>query len=345
MAHGPPWLWWLTLAGFLAAFLATELLSEYPQRRWPVATFLAQAVLSIAVVLLLTDGSGFTPVILVFSAALSCYVLPRWATAAVIAINTVVVTVAASGDQGWLGPGLTALFYLFIQVASVLSVISWQRQEAASRALTEAHVKLSAAGALLAESTRAAERLRISRDLHDVVGHQLSALALELEVAGHQADPPAREHVRRARGIAKDLLTDIRGAVSDLRDDSGDLRETLQRVIADIPTPAIHLTVADGLTADEARITTLVRAIQEIVTNTLRHARDAKNLWIDVSGGGNTPDQIVLAAHDDGWGPVGLEIGSGLQGIRERAEQFGGSAEFSRGPQGGFAVRLEVPAT
>lgn len=335
---GPVWLWWVALGTFLVAYAAAEFFSTHPRRGWALATFLLQAVVALALVAMLSPALGFAPVILVFGAALSVYVLPIWGVAVLVVVNTVAVAVLAFRGQDLLEPVINGLFYLIIQSVSAGMVVAWRRQQETSKKLTQAHVELSATGALLQESTRSSERLRISRDLHDVVGHQLTALALELEVASHRAQAPAREHVLRAREITKDLLADVRDAVSDLRVDGGDLGETLRGIVAGVPEPQVHLEVADHLVADEARTTALVRAVQEVLTNAIRHS-EGENLWITVSGG----EQIVLHAYDDGWGPMDLRLGNGLRGIRERAEELGGSTEFSRDDGGGFAVRVEVP--
>ncbi|ROR72057.1 sensor histidine kinase [Bogoriella caseilytica] len=335
---GPAWLWWSALAGFVLAFGAAELLSTHPRRGWALVAFLTQAVLALAVTGMVSPGFGFSLVILVFGATLSVYVVPLWGTVVVVLINTTAAAIFSYRGQGLLEPAITALFYLVIQAVSVVTIVTWRRQQEMNQELAQAHIELSATGALLEESTRAAERLRISRDLHDVLGHQLSALALELEVASHRAQEPAREHVLRAREITKELLADVRGVVSELRLDSGDLRATLLSVVADVPAPEIHLEVAGDVVTDEARTTAVVRAVQEVLTNAIRHSA-GENLWITVSGG----DHLVLHAYDDGWGAEHLELGNGLRGIRERAEGLGGSAEFSRHEDGGFDVRVEVP--
>jgi signal transduction histidine kinase len=79
--------------------------------------------------------------------------------------------------------------------------------------------ELRATRALLAESTRIAERMRIARELHDLIGHHLTALSLNLEVASHLSNEAASEHVRKAQSTARLLLADVREAVSELRQD------------------------------------------------------------------------------------------------------------------------------
>src|SRR5690625_4224022 len=338
---GPGWVWWLGFAGFLIAMGATAALSESPYQGRALWSFAAQVVLGFAAVLLLADGVGFTIIILIFTAALSCYVVPRWSTVVVVAANTVVIAFATWSGGGWFEPGVTTVFYLLIQVVSVLYVVTQQRAEKARSDLTAAHIQLRAASALLAESSRSAERLRIARDLHDVLGHQLSALALELEVASHQAAPPAAEHVQRARGIAKDLLSDVRGTVGDLRGEGADLRATLEELVRDIPAPRVRLSVADGAEGDGRQTAALVRCVQEIVTNAIRHARGARTVWIEDTRGED--GGRVVDARGDGWETTELRVGNGLRGIRERVEELGGRAQFAS--ESGFHVVLQVRAT
>jgi signal transduction histidine kinase len=221
----------------------------------------------------------------------------------------------------------------------VWAVRSEQREAAARRRLAVANAELRATTALLAESSRAGERLRIARDLHDLLGHQLTALALELEVAAHRSEPPARAHVERARGLAKELLGDVRTAVGELRAGSPDLSRALAAVVADLPHPRVHLKVDDAVEADEACTAALIRCVQEAVTNTIRHAA-AENLWIDV--GRSATAEIVLTARDDGRGTSVLRLGHGLTGVRERIGQLGGAVSFDT--RSGFTLCARVPA-
>src|SRR6185437_15600813 len=96
--------------------------------------------------------------------------------------------------------------------------------------------ELRATRALLAESSRISERMRIARELHDLVGHHLTALSLNLEVAGHHVTEPAAEHVGKAQATAKQLLADVREVVSELRDDDTiDLTGALRSLTEGVP--------------------------------------------------------------------------------------------------------------
>lgn len=85
--------------------------------------------------------------------------------------------------------------------------------------LARANAELVARQSLLAESSRIAERLRISRDLHDTLGHHLTALSLQLDVAARLASGQAAAHVREAHAITRLLLGDVRDVVSRMRDE------------------------------------------------------------------------------------------------------------------------------
>ena len=115
---------------------------------------------------------------------------------------------------------------------------------------------------------------RISRELHDLLGHHLTALSLNLEVAGHITEGQAQEHVRQAHTLAKLLLTDVREAVSQLRDSGAiDLEAALRPLVTQVPSLDIHLDIGQPLTLDDPeRAHVLLRCTQEIITNAVRHA-------------------------------------------------------------------------
>lgn len=334
----PVALWWTSYAGFMIALVAAQWFMALEREQGARAAFAVQVVLGIAIVVT-APGAGWLPILVVYTAALSAYVVPWRATAAVIGANTVAVAAAS-----WLGTGqlmqavVSGLLYMLLQIGTYFAVRAHHREVQMRTELAAAHAELRATSTLLAESSRADERLRIARDLHDAVGHQLTVLALELEIASHQATPPANEHVTRARGVAADLLADVRQTVGELRRRAPDLRDVLERLVADLPSPRIHVRVADDVELDEIRTVTLVRCVQEVVTNTIRHAH-AANLWIDVECDGDAA--VVLTARDDGRGTERLVIGNGLRGIEERVADLGGEARFAA--DGGFHVVARVP--
>ena len=336
----PAWLWWTCYVGYLVAFASIDHLparvSWLSERRllWAQASLGAAAVA-------LAPSLGWAPVLLVVTAVTAAYVLSPTGTALVIvAHSALLAAVATQQGLGAADVSVGVAIYGSLQAFAALMVWSAQREARARERLAEANAELQAATALLAESTRAAERLRIARELHDLVGHQLTALALQLEVASHRDPADAREHVERAQRTAKDLLSDVRGAVGELRSHEPPLRSALEALTANLPGPRVHLDVDDQVELDSERTTALVRCVQEIVTNAMRHA-GADNLWIRIAPGDD--GETLLQARDDGSGAPSLELGNGLTGLRERVEQLGGDVSFEHGH--GFRVRAEVPAS
>lgn len=236
---------------------------------------------------------------------------------------------------------LTAGLFLGMSLFAFMGSMAALRQKEARDELSKVNSELRATQALLRENTRIAERVRIARELHDLVGHHLTALTLNLEVATHLIEGKALEHVEQARSLAKLLLADVREVVSDMRqDDRVNFSQALRTLIEGVPQPQIHLDLpADLVLTDPLRARLLLRCTQEIITNSVRHAR-ARNLWIRISTG---HDGIALSARDDGHGVDKLQPGNGLQGISERLSQLGGKLELESGRGQGFALHAWLP--
>ena len=226
---------------------------------------------------------------------------------------------------------------------SALITASVARSESRARSqLARANAELRATHELLAESSRLGERARISGELHDVLGHNLTALNIHLEVAKHLTEGKALEHVGKSQALAKVLLQDVREVVDAVREDNDiDVRRAVEALVEGLPYPAIHLDIPDDLRIENSlHAHMLLRCIQEIVTNTLRHS-GAKNLWFELI---KTGDGIEVLANDDGKGTKTLQPGNGLTGMRQRLEQIGGRLRIASRPQKGFAVSAWVPS-
>lgn len=194
--------------------------------------------------------------------------------------------------------------------------------------------------ARLAEHSRSEERLRIARELHDALGHHLTAMSLNLEIAAHQTAGEARDNVRAAQSLARLLLGDVRELAYSMKHGrTTDIADGLARLAEIVPVPAVHVEVPEGLRiADPRSSHALLRCAQEFVTNSIRHA-GARNIWLAVraAAGG-----VELTARDDGAGAAELRPGGGLSGMRERLEELGGSLVIDAGGAG-FSLRATVP--
>lgn len=194
--------------------------------------------------------------------------------------------------------------------------------------------------AQLAERSRAEERLRIARELHDALGHHLTAMSLNLEIAAHQTTGEAHDNVRAAQSLARLLLGDVRELAYSMKHGrAADIADGLARLAEIVPVPAVHVEVPDGLRVTDPRSShALLRCAQEFVTNSIRHA-GARNIWIALSAGASG---LELTARDDGVGARELRPGAGLSGMRERLEELGGSLVIDAGGAG-FSLRATVP--
>lgn len=144
------------------------------------------------------------------------------------------------------------------------------------------------------------------------------------------------QHVRCARAIAGTLLDEVRGVVSQVRVQPVDLRATLLSLTEGLPGLRVDLALPDELTAlDPARADAILRCVQELITNTLRHAQ-AQELSIEIRQ--SVDGALAIAARDDGRGGEVVE-GHGLAGMRERFEALGGSLSVACAPGRGSACK------
>jgi len=235
----------------------------------------------------------------------------------------------------------SSLYMGFSAFTYVTSLVA--KQQADSRdELRRLNSELRATRTLLTESSRIAERMRISRDLHDLVGHHLTALSLNLEVASHLVSGTAQDHVRQAQSVAKLLLSDVREVVSQLREnDTIDLTEALKTLVEGVPGLAIHLDMPPRFSVDDPlRAQVLLRCAQEIITNTVRHS-GARNLWLRCER--TDSNELAIHARDDGRGAGQMQQGNGLTGMRERLAQVGGRLDIVTARDAGFALDAWLP--
>ena len=334
----PVWWWaaYLVHLGVMGAFDAEPAWAKDGR------LLLAVQVVAGLVVFALSPEFGFSSVLLVISAASAAYVLSQRGAAAVTAFQTVVVfVVLAFAQTAWTMVVLPTLVFGSFQAFAMLVVVGQLREVAARERLAEVNAQLQAATALLAATSRNEERLRIARELHDLVGHQLTALTLNLEVASHRRGDEQQASVERASEMAKDLLGDVRDAVGELRHPLPSLRSAIDAVVAQVPRPHVHVEMGDDVAVDGDRATAVVRCVQEIVTNVVRHS-GADNLWLRVEQ--DDTGLLEVTARDDGRGAAPVVAGNGLTGMRERLAQLGGELEYASAPEGGFRLAARLPA-
>ena len=288
--------------------------------------------------------SGLGSILLMVVACVLPWLLPLSIGVAVLLVSQFAIApVYVMGQDFELAAALmqSVLYAGFCGFVFVTSLVARQQAQARDdqRRLNS---ELRATRALLAESARVNERTRISRELHDLLGHHLTALSLNLEVASHLSEGKAQEHVRQAHTLARLLLTDVREAVSQLREGGSiDVGAALRPLAENVPALDIQMQIDEPLTMDDPeRAHVLLRCTQEIITNTVRHANAGK-LWIGVR---RDQGRISIEARDDGDGVETILPGNGLRGMRERLQQYQGTLQVESHPGQGFKLRLSLPA-
>lgn len=269
---------------------------------------------------------------------LSALVEKKWAMAAAVLIPAVFVSLDYFGN----GSFVFANIALFAVVNILALTISYRAlsEEEAKRKSEQLVRELKATQILLSATTKRDERLRIARNLHDILGHQLTALNLQLEVASHVPGDKKQEHIENAKKIGTNLLSNVRDTVSEFRGEK-ELRldEALRALAKDIPNLNVALSVdMDESLVDERQVEVLFRCAQEALTNTMKHAK-ASLCEISVS---NDDKELTLVAKDDGRAEAKIKPGNGLKGLVERVEAIDGRLDYS-GFDGGFCLTVTLP--
>ena len=307
---------------------------------WRAAALVVQSVAALAMVSL--DSTHFAGVLLcVVAGEAPLLVGEKRGLALVVAQTAAMATLdlATAHTRATLFSAVAyAGFQLFAFGASRLAV-----REAAGRAeLARVHAELLATRELFADSTRTAERLRIARELHDALGHNLTALSLQLELARNLAEGRAKEPVDRAHGLTKELLVELRTVVSAMREDPRD-RSPARGAHARGRGPA-------PARAPRARGGPPRRRRPRAHHLPLRpggahERRPARGRGERVPGDRDQGRERRGDRADDGRGAAEVQAGHGLSGLRERIEGMGGSVE-DRGPARapGSTLRAMLPA-
>lgn len=331
--------------------LVTALASTVLSRRFPGAVALVALVLSFA-----WYGIGYTHGLINIAILIAFYRLGaseaqhRKVLVAVVAVVAVLVNIAVVAGEGW-SEALTAAGYmvmavLFGELVRHRHLLVEQYARRAEQAEADAHRRV------------AEERLRIARDLHDVLAHTVSAMVVQAGVAADRVDQDpegARAALRSIREAGRQAMGEVQATVAVLRsggdDDGAASTMPAPRIdrIAELVDAgrrrglAVELDVRlSGRPLPELVELTVYRVVQESLTNVGRHARasavvvtvreEARSLTVEVRDDGHGADQ----PDDQGFG---------LRGMAERVESIGGELWHGRDDGGGWVVRASMPLT
>ncbi|MFF9129934.1 sensor histidine kinase [Streptomyces sp. NPDC014806] len=239
--------------------------------------------------------------------------------------------------EGW--GGTTIAYATWISTMVTAAILS----------LSEAVRDLRAAREELAHRAVERERLRFSRDLHDLLGHTLSVIVVKSEAARRLAGrdlEAALSQITDIESVGRQALTEIREAVTGYRE--GSLSAELDRAGSALTAAGIEPVVRRSGPPPAAQTEALLGwVVREAVTNVVRHS-GARRCEIVVTGAG---ERVRLSVTDDGRGPAapdgeaGVRGGTGLKGLTERLAAAGGTLTAGAAERAGFVVRAELPVT
>jgi signal transduction histidine kinase len=306
-----------------------------------------------AAVLAAVQPNGLWEVTPYYVAVVAAIRLDRQLGPWVLGVNLVVLGIVAGLSNHW-GDALGTL----------IGAVPWFLVMRQMRRMREQNIALEASQAAEARAAAAAERGRLAREMHDVLAHTLSALALQLEstrLLAHDrgVDPDVSRAIDQAHGLAASGLEEARRAISTARGDALPGPERI-RSLAEAVAEQSGLPVTVDVSGEprdlpaEARLA-LYRTAQEALTNIRRHATpDRVAVRLDYQ-----EDAVALVVEDHGAGAVGAGAdggaiassgatitlagpGYGLTGMRERAELLGGTL-VAEPTDDGFRVQLVLP--
>lgn len=273
---------------------------------------------------------------------------PATVTAAVFCL-VLLVAVAVLVPERMTGPATATNLALFVGSFALGRAIRSHRD--AVRVEGERAELAERAQAEVARSAASEERLRIARELHDVVGHSLGVIALQAGVGARVAlsDPEeARSSLLAIADRSRASLHEVRQILGALRNPDESLEPTpgladLDRLVAEVSDTALAVTIersGDPWPVSRALGLTVYRIVQESLTNVVRHAR-ARTALVQVH---YAADRLVISVTDDGRGAAaGTVPGGGQVGMRERVSIWDGELHAGDRAGGGYEVVVSIP--
>jgi two-component system, NarL family, sensor histidine kinase DesK len=268
----------------------------------------------------------------IYTAAAGALVLPPRA-----AVMHVLVAAALAGTLTVAGHGGTGAVLSYTVSAAGIGFLLITVSQLRTR-----NLDLQRARNELAELAVARERERFARDLHDLLGHSLSVIALKAQLARRlivTAPGEAERHLADLEDVARGSLTEVRDAVGGYRQPTLDDALSAARVALSAARIDAHFDVRSSVLAPQSE-GVVAWAVREGTTNVIRHS-DSRNCWIRVESG---ESQTAVEILDDGHPTVSVAAGgSGLRGLRERAAALAGAVESGARTEGGFRLLVTLP--
>jgi len=310
---------------------------SYPPHRLRLL-IAAQAAAALLAVWGLQDKMQAVLLVLV-AAQLSAAAGPRWSVGVLTVANVLLLLLFAQFYSPLKAIQMEVAYLAFQLFAALVTAYAYRAFEARDATL-RINSELLATRRLLEESARTEERLRLSRELHDVMGHKLTALKLQLALQSRGTAAPEQSPLHHCVRITDELLVDVRGVVSSLRESDGiDLHQALRALDPGLPSPRVIFDLDSTVRVPDIRqAEAMLRCAQEGLTNALRHS-GANEIRVVLAESG---EALTLTVEDDGNGSV-VEPGNGLIGLKERLQQLGGQLRIDIRAPRGLALVASLP--
>jgi signal transduction histidine kinase len=350
---------WIPLTILFAIFTLTVYLD--PPRNAPLwcrAGLLLLQVGLIFAIVLVGRGFGYLPILYFVVVPTAYFSLSFWQANGIALISTISLLLALMlAENTGIGTAVVLLlpyaggmlFFAALTAALTRQLEERQRAERLLAELEDAHRRLRTYATLVEALAVAEERNRLAREIHDSLGHYLTAITMQLEAAGKlvAAQPEhAAESIAKAEEMARESLAEVRRSVAALRAsplDTVALGEAIGELVGTLHSSGIATAFTIQGRSQSMPIqlkTALYRVAQEGLTNVRRHA-NASAVEVTLA---YQPEQVTLTIEDNGTGWRGEETGGfGLLGLRERTALLGGSLEAGNRPEGGFRLHAAIP--
>jgi signal transduction histidine kinase len=327
-------------------------LPYFLRRRYPLAVFVVSAVALVSYVLIQFHEGVLPTVVLVGMYTVGAYCSPRKIAVALSVMAVALLVLLAGNALGFNAADFAANMAFF--TVAVLFGWSVQSRRLRTDALEQRAEALEREREEESRRAVADERLRIAQELHDVMAHSMSVIAVQAGAGMHVVDDDPAEAKRALENISatsRSTLTELRRLLGVLRDAEGGATyepaaglDELSGLVRSVSEAGVPVSVSVDGSLDELPPGvgfTGYRIVQEALTNVLRHAGPSSASVAVRHADGS----LHIEVRDDGRGVNGrsAEAGHGLAGMRERVAVYGGSLEAGPQPGGGFAVVAELP--
>jgi signal transduction histidine kinase len=330
------------------------------RRRWPLAALVVSSA-GVLVHILIGWPEGAVPATTLFlTYSVAVWSPAKRSVAGLAAVSVTVIVLALNDAPGLDAAGMLGVIAQFAAVWAI-GVAIRNRRVATDARVREADERAESerqrAARVIAE-----ERLRIAQELHDVVAHSMSVIAVQAGVGAHVLD----EHPSQARAALEAISATSRGTLNEMRRLLGVLRDSdgarshapapglsdLPQLVHDVHSVGVPVTLHVEGSADCVNSgveLSAYRVVQEALTNVIKHAGEPTRVDVNVR---HAPGALTIEVVDDGRGAASVAgseriavngTGHGLIGMRERVELWGGELAVGPAAGGGYRVRATLP--